>query len=55
MASLAAVMTQRPASYFLGKGGPMVIALECGIALVFWCIAYAVFNYGLKGYESAGN
>ena len=44
-----------PASYFLGKGSPMVIAVECGIALAFWCIAYGVFNYGLKGYESAGN
>lgn len=44
-----------PASYFLGKGSPMVIGVECLIALVFWCIAYSVFNYGLKGYESAGN
>lgn len=44
-----------PASYFLGKGSPAVIGVECVIALVFWCIAYGVFNYGLKGYESAGN
>ena len=44
-----------PASYFLGVGGAGVIGAECLIALVFWCVAYGVFNYGLKGYESAGN
>ena len=44
-----------PASFFLGKGDVSIIATECGIALLFWCVAYALFNYGLKGYESAGN
>lgn len=44
-----------PASYFLGKGDVLVIAAECVIALLFWCIAYGTFHHGLKGYESAGN
>ena len=44
-----------PASYFLGKGSAGVIGIECVIALLFWCVAYGVFNYGLKYYESAGN
>ena len=44
-----------PASFFLGKAGAGVIGIECVIALVFWCVAYGVFNYGLKFYESAGN
>ena len=44
-----------PASYFLGKGNAAVIGIECVIALVFWCVAYGLFNYGLKFYESAGN
>lgn len=44
-----------PASYFLGKGEASVIAIECIIAIVFWFVAYGLFNYGLKGYESAGN
>lgn len=44
-----------PASYFLGKGSVGVIGIECVIAIIFWCVAYGVFNYGLKFYESAGN
>ena len=44
-----------PASFFLGKTGAGVVGIECIIALVFWCVAYGVFNYGLKFYESAGN
>ena len=44
-----------PASFFLGKGDVWVIVIECTIALVFWCVAYGLFNYGLKFYESAGN
>ena len=44
-----------PASFFLGKSGAGVIGIECLIALVFWCVAYGVFNYGLNFYESAGN
>ena len=44
-----------PASFFLGKSGAGVIGIECVIALVLWCVAYGVFNYGLKFYESAGN
>ena len=39
----------------LGKTGAGVIGIECVIALVFWCVAYGTFNYGLKFYESAGN
>ena len=46
-----------PASYFLGAGGGGVSAIlaECAIAAVFWCIAYGLFRYGLRRYESAGN
>ena len=44
-----------PASFFLGKGEAWVIGMECIIAAGFWCVAYGVFNYGLKYYESAGN
>lgn len=44
-----------PASYFLGKGNAGAIGVECMIAVIFWCVAYGVFNYGLKCYESAGN
>ena len=51
-----------PASYFLGTGvgngflgGVGVIGIECVIAVVFWCIAYALFNKGTQVYESAGN
>lgn len=44
-----------PASFFLEKGEAWVIGIECAIALVFWCVAYGLFNYGLKFYESAGN
>ncbi len=44
-----------PAGFFLGKTGAWVIGAECVIAVVFWCVAYGVFNYGLKVYESAGN
>lgn len=45
-----------PASYFLKESvSAGIIGIECLIAVVFWCIAYATFNYGLKKYESAGN
>lgn len=44
-----------PASVFLGKGEPIVIGIECVIALLFWCAAYGLFSYGIKNYESAGN
>lgn len=51
-----------PASYFLGVkgilvsgGGVGVIGIECIIAIVFFTVAYAVFNRGTKVYESAGN
>ena len=37
---------------FCGVG---VIGIECVIAVVFWCIAYALFNKGTQVYESAGN
>lgn len=45
-----------PASYFLKTNvSAGIIGIECIIAVVFWCIAYATFNRGLKIYESAGN
>lgn len=44
-----------PGSYFLGVNTAVVIGIECAIAFVFWCVAYTLFNFGLKGYESAGN
>lgn len=44
-----------PAGYFLGHGKMSLIAIECGIAVVFWIIAYTFFNVGTKVYESAGN
>lgn len=44
-----------PAGFFLGKVTMAVIGIECLIALVFWCIAYSIFTYGIKCYESAGN
>lgn len=52
-----------PASYFLGVNGffganvsnAFVVLTECLIALLFWCVAYAVFKRGIARYESAGN
>ena len=45
-----------PASYFLmGRGALETIGVECGIAVVFWIIAYSLFQYGTTKYESAGN
>lgn len=51
-----------PASYFLGVAGFFgsgsnvgVIGIECLIAVLFWLIAYGLFNKGLRIYESAGN
>lgn len=47
-----------PAGYFLGAGSGNhmgVIALECAIAVIFWLIAYGVFQKGIRIYESAGN
>ncbi|MDE6607005.1 MAG: ABC-2 family transporter protein [Lachnospiraceae bacterium] len=45
-----------PASFFLRTDTHAgVIGIECGIAVLFWCIAYAVFNKGTHVYESAGN
>lgn len=45
-----------PASFFLNGGASVaVIGVECVIAVVFWCIAYALFSYGTRVYESAGN
>lgn len=45
-----------PASFFLkSEASGAVIGIECAIAVVFWCIAYAVFNKGTHVYESAGN
>lgn len=45
-----------PASFFLkAEVSASIIAIECGIAVVFWCIGYMVFQAGLKIYESAGS
>lgn len=45
-----------PASYFLKSTvSSGIIGIECGIACVFWCVAYAVFEKGTHVYESAGN
>ena len=47
-----------PAGYFLGTGlgnHPGVVGIECGIAILFWVIAYSVFRRGIRIYESAGN
>lgn len=45
-----------PASYFLKQSvSAGIIGIECAIALIFWGVAYATFNQGLKIYESAGN
>ncbi|MCM1106942.1 MAG: ABC-2 family transporter protein [Blautia sp.] len=44
-----------PASYFLMGKGAAVIGVECVTAAVFFAIAYALFCYGTRRYESAGN
>lgn len=45
-----------PASYFLKETvSAGVVGIECIIAVVFWCIAYALFKRGTRRYESAGN
>ena len=46
-----------PASYFLKPGVSAwnTIGLECVLAVVFFAIAYGVFHFGTKAYESAGN
>ena len=45
-----------PASFFLKTDASAgMIGIECGIAILFWCIAYAVFDRGTHVYESAGN
>lgn len=45
-----------PASFFLkSDASAWIVGIECGIALVFWWIAYALFQYGTRVYESAGN
>lgn len=45
-----------PASFFLKETvSPGVIGIECIIALIFFCIAYALFKKGTSVYESAGN
>ena len=46
-----------PASYFLiDTVNPWAtVGIECILAVVFFAIAYAVFQKGTKAYESAGN
>lgn len=46
-----------PASYFLKPevSAFATIGVECVLAVVFFTIAYSVFNLGTRVYESAGN
>lgn len=45
-----------PASFFLkADTSAGVVGIECGIAFVFWWIAYTLFHRGTQVYESAGN
>lgn len=45
-----------PARFFLKADiSGRVVGIECAIAAVSWCIAYAVFDRGTRVYESAGN
>ena len=46
-----------PASYFLKQGVSAVatVGVECLIAVVSFAVAYAVFTFGTRAYESAGN
>lgn len=46
-----------PASYFLKQGVSALatVGVECLIAVVSFAIAYAVFTFGTRAYESAGN
>ena len=45
-----------PSTFFLIHANVWkTIAAECGIAVVFWMFAYALFKRGLSIYESAGN
>ena len=45
-----------PASFFLtGKNLFTTVGIEVVIAIIEWCLAYGLFNLGLKAYESAGN
>lgn len=45
-----------PASFFLKEGtSAWMIGIECAISILFWCIAYVVFDRGTHVYESAGN
>ena len=45
-----------PASFFMkADTSAGVVVIECGIAFVFWWIAYALFHRGTQVYESAGN
>jgi ABC-2 type transport system permease protein len=46
-----------PASYFLkpGVSAFSTIGIECILAVVFFAIAYGVFTWGTRAYESAGN
>lgn len=44
-----------PASFFMKADTSAGVVIECGIAFVFWWIAYALFHRGTQVYESAGN
>lgn len=45
-----------PASFFLkSQTSAGIIGIECAIAVVFFGIAYMLFNRGTHVYESAGN
>ena len=45
-----------PASYFLKTSvSPMIIGIECVMAVVLFAMAYGLFTLGTRRYESAGN
>ncbi len=45
-----------PARMFLvASDSELIILAECGLALLFWCVAYGFFKFGISRYESAGN
>lgn len=45
-----------PASYFLKTSvSPMIIGIECVMAVVLFTMAYGLFTLGTRRYESAGN
>lgn len=44
-----------PASYLLGKSGGVFAFIAIPIAIIFWIIAFMIWNWGLKHYKSSGS